>query len=620
MAKTPREIWFGNPPEDDHEPVKQEIVDYLLALETASTGSGGKVTKTWAQLSALTGSYVGEPGVSYQDPNNNHTDPVYGGTVPNEGLYSWSGAAWGRIANRSPTALELASALQTLDSYRFDAAVANNGLLNTYLNQEGMPGETPRFFTSGRGGRTETLADATYPIISTEYGRAVRLTNVAPSANLPLINKRTMPLLPGRIVNLTWMFLRSANVSDPGGDAVELRVCWLDKNQDLIDSFLVERVVPFVADGLQIKTRSISRDLPADIQPPVAAKFLRSEIRVYGNGGATDVIVQDVRIASGAVGPSGGAGPTGAAPGHVWVGTTLAFRNPDGTLGPAVDLRAASVPSATVSAGGITANEITNNAGEQAAILTKLGATAFIKGIIGDTPAKVRVYSNSGPAVWTKPLLGDGITPDPRFIQLYALCTGGGGGGGAATGDNTAGHIASGAGGGAGGSTLSLYEASALPASVSMTIGIAGAPGTGSGGAGGTGGTTSFGTLQDATGGTGGAGKVAAATLATSIPGLGGGNTIPGNLLNFRGGPGQCWSGAVADPISGDGGSPLLGGGARGRAASTDAVGGGDQGVSPGAGGAGAAAKGLTTATGNGGAGKAGLIILIEIYSIKDAP
>ncbi|MBS4019895.1 MAG: DUF2793 domain-containing protein [Dechloromonas sp.] len=59
---------------------------------------------TWAALSAVTGTKAGQAAQVFDDAST-HTDPVVGGTVDNEGLYSWSTspAGWRRVADNSVT-------------------------------------------------------------------------------------------------------------------------------------------------------------------------------------------------------------------------------------------------------------------------------------------------------------------------------------------------------------------------------------------------------------------------------------------------------------------------------------------------------------------------------------
>lgn len=66
------------------QPAVQQQIDALIAGQQA----GQLVYRTWAELSAVTGS-VGE-GAQVLDDAGTHTDPVVGGTVANAGQYVWS--------------------------------------------------------------------------------------------------------------------------------------------------------------------------------------------------------------------------------------------------------------------------------------------------------------------------------------------------------------------------------------------------------------------------------------------------------------------------------------------------------------------------------------------------
>lgn len=57
--------------------------------------AGDSITKqTWAQLSAIAGTRDGQRAYAENDPGT-HTDPVVGGTVPNQGIFGWVAAAPG---------------------------------------------------------------------------------------------------------------------------------------------------------------------------------------------------------------------------------------------------------------------------------------------------------------------------------------------------------------------------------------------------------------------------------------------------------------------------------------------------------------------------------------------
>jgi len=125
---------------------------------------------------------------------------------------------------------------------------------------------------------------------------------------------------------------------------------------------------------------------------------------------------------------------------------------------------------------------------------------------LGTTDA-VRWYTTQGSYTWTKPA---GL----RAVLVRAV--GGGGGGGGCT-SSTANQSAAGAGGQAGSYAEAIIPASALPASVAVTVGQGGAGGVGAA-SGATGSTTSFGSFVTCPGGAGG-GTVASSTTHGSVVG-----------------------------------------------------------------------------------------------------
>lgn len=98
---------IGQPLSPDHNPDKSEIRDLghqidtrFAGLEAAQQG-GFIVLATWAELNAFptAGLDTGTAGQVVNDPGT-HTDPVVGGTVDNEGVYSFvEGEGWQRIAD-----------------------------------------------------------------------------------------------------------------------------------------------------------------------------------------------------------------------------------------------------------------------------------------------------------------------------------------------------------------------------------------------------------------------------------------------------------------------------------------------------------------------------------------
>jgi hypothetical protein len=228
---------------------------------------------------------------------------------------------------------------------------------------------------------------------------------------------------------------------------------------------------------------------------------------------------------------------------------------------------------------------------------------------IASTPASAypmgtiieRFYSAS--ATWTHPA---------GLVRLGVKLLAGGGAGGwhVTTGANQA---AGGTGGGAGGYAETIFDASALPASVAFTVGVGGAATASSAAAGS---PTTFSTLS-ASGGAGGVGGGPTAGFNGSYGGLGGSGS--GGTLNGTGMRGgmlmlNCGPTAGAACVAGFGGSASpFGAGALG-VFSTGAGTGGGTAVGFGSGGGGAAAGANQASARAGGNGTGGFIMVTEYY------
>jgi parallel beta-helix repeat protein len=167
--------------------------------------------------------------------------------------------------------------------------------------------------------------------------------------------------------------------------------------------------------------------------------------------------------------------------------------------------------------------------------------------------AKVTMFTASG--TWTR---------DPAASQVEVEVWGGGGAGG--NGGVVAAGTASsgGGGGGGGGKRRGRFRAVDLPATVTVTVGAAGARGPSAGSNGGGGGTSSFGTLLRAYGGGGGAGG------GTGSKGGGGGagdNNPGGNATGSSGGAAGGSFGAAGGSGTIGGSERVGGGGGAGAAA-----------------------------------------------------
>lgn len=229
---------------------------------------------------------------------------------------------------------------------------------------------------------------------------------------------------------------------------------------------------------------------------------------------------------------------------------------------------------------------------------TSAATTAFVGAAI--TAAQGRLI---GLRVFTT---NQTYTPTPGTSSVVVTVVGAGGGGGAA---QTTGAAQCAAGSGGGGGGWAKERITAAFSGVSITIGVGGTGGTG--GAGGTGGTTSFGALVSAAGGAGGSFGNATANSPPSVNGGALGGSGSGGHINGTGGLGNYAVYTVV-PVSGKGGSSLIGEGAQyvnaltttpGTAANVAGAGG--------SGGANGAAQGAGAAGGNGAPG----ICIIEEYA-----
>lgn len=80
------------------EQVQGALAQALAASNAAqSYQAASRTVATWAALSALTGTTVGEGAEVLDSDTGSHTQS--GATVPNAGRYSWTGSAWSRIGD-----------------------------------------------------------------------------------------------------------------------------------------------------------------------------------------------------------------------------------------------------------------------------------------------------------------------------------------------------------------------------------------------------------------------------------------------------------------------------------------------------------------------------------------
>ena len=233
--------------------------------------------------------------------------------------------------------------------------------------------------------------------------------------------------------------------------------------------------------------------------------------------------------------------------------------------------------------------------------ITSLSSVAAAAGSVD-----VQYFTTVGTATWTKPANAKQV-----FVQLIGGGGGGGGGGKVASGTACSG----GSGGGGSGFTDVLFNATELPATVSVTVGGGGAGGAGAsvigtGSNGGGGGSSNFGTYARAQAGSGGNGGNSAGGAAAGGSGQYNGN---GGGAGNSGAAGSN-GGYVSRGGSGGGGgggisaTPAVFNGGSGGFGMTTLVAGGTAGTAGSAGGNGGAGNttGVTSffnASGGGGGG-----------------
>lgn len=233
------------------------------------------------------------------------------------------------------------------------------------------------------------------------------------------------------------------------------------------------------------------------------------------------------------------------------------------------------------------------------AVETALGAVDDRVTAIETVP-NVQVFTSSG--TWTKPA-------GAKTVHVRVV---GGGGGGGAAGATGASQVSFGDGGGGGEYAEGWYQASTFGATVTVTIGSAGAGGVGATpAAGSAGGTTSFGSTITALGG-GGGGIRSAGTAplfssngALRIGGTGG----TGGDFHVQGGlGGRGFAISATTVTAGDGGRSVLSGNVPGAVAATGGIG-----VNYGGGGGGSANVASASAQ-NGGAGAKGVCVVTTYF------
>lgn len=242
-------------------------------------------------------------------------------------------------------------------------------------------------------------------------------------------------------------------------------------------------------------------------------------------------------------------------------------------------------------------------------IIVNTGSAAVVDGALsvsgsishGGGAPNVQLFATAGTPTWTKPA-------GAVWVVVEMVGSGGAGGGAAAA---SSGQNTKGAGGGSGAFARHVYAASALGATVAITIP---AGGTGvSGAAGNNGGTTIFGALSVSGGAGGGVGATSAGAFGVG-GGAGGTGSGGSPQIVMAGQPGGNAWGDANLCMSGQGGPSHFGGGGAGRAMTSSAVSlAGNAAPGYGAGGGGAAVS-STGAAAAGGAGGVGAVLVTTYF------
>lgn len=226
------------------------------------------------------------------------------------------------------------------------------------------------------------------------------------------------------------------------------------------------------------------------------------------------------------------------------------------------------------------------------ALDTRVDALEAAPAPVTGKPRAIVKFTSSG--TYTKPA---------GLVAAKITCVGGGGGSGGRA--NVSSSTSGGSAGGGGQTAISVLDASAFGATVTITVGAAGTAGAATPTAGGAGGNTTFGALVAAEGGRGGESHGSLTDVATATNGGGATGSGTGQLLRVGGfgTPRRAGYGAVPS------GGTSLHPGAMSTVSQTDPTP-----IVPANTGIGGPKKDYTTGTGAGQAGSAGIVIIEEFY------
>lgn len=167
------------------------------------------------------------------------------------------------------------------------------------------PGDAPDLFTGSTVGDGSSLSSPPAGVANDNVdGAAWRTSGAATVAT-----RRNLPLEAGVTYVVRWAARRATDPLDPLGDAVEYNIAWLDANKALISTQVVNSASLVIASGLLTVSKTVSRDMAADITTPAGARYMRPFVKTYGAAGTlTDIEVIDAWRSNGTPGPAGNDG------------------------------------------------------------------------------------------------------------------------------------------------------------------------------------------------------------------------------------------------------------------------------------------------------------------------
>lgn len=194
-----------------------------LAEDVEGASEGLVRFATWAQLSSVAGTRVGQPGQATSD-SGTHTDPVVGGTVNNKGEYRWSTspAGWQRVGDLIDQPL--------LETVSLSEQVVFSGLFGSvYVDAAGILGQVrtiylPRQFSLKRSGVNISLTS-----MGTESTRWPGMTEVQYASGATLYTvyiDTTNPSDPYKLSSFSTAAISRAQTNVP------LLTIWQNRVQD----------------------------------------------------------------------------------------------------------------------------------------------------------------------------------------------------------------------------------------------------------------------------------------------------------------------------------------------------------------------------------------------------